>query len=158
MNLLNTILLTLTADQDLEELANRAREASERARAAEASLNSNDALITTLMIMIPIVIFVALFMIISYKKTGGRTFLNKYIQDYGYDSPNTIGMLKSITDKILSREGYNYSELHIGHEVGNRFEGSFYTNGNELHDITIITDGWNVNYRIDNGPTRRFTQ
>lgn len=119
---------------------------------------SHDALITTLMIMIPIAIIFALVLIISYKKTGGRTFLNKYIQDYGYDDPNTIGMLKSITDKILSQEGYNYSGLYIGHEVGNRFEGNFYTDGDELHNITIITDGWNVNYRIDNGPTRRYTK
>lgn len=119
----------------------------------------DEALANTLKIMIPFVIFAAIFMVVLYKQTGGRSFLNKYIQDYGYDDPNTIGMLKSITEKILSREGFDCTNLSLGHEVGNRFVGDFYCKKDGYrHEITIITDGSTVDYRIDGGPTRRYTK
>ena len=89
--------------------------------------------------------------------TGGRSLLYKSIQDNGYDSANTIDALIYVVKRILSNEGFEHTNLSIGHEVGNRFEGDFYCKKDGYrHDITIITDGNIVDYRIDNGPTKRY--
>lgn len=118
---------------------------------------SHEALMNTLMIMIPIIIIIALIMIISFKKTGGRTFLYKSIQDNGYDSANTIDALIYVVNRILSNEGFEHTNLSIGHEVGNRFEGEFYCKKDGFrHVITVITDGNIVDYKIDLGPTKRY--
>ena len=84
-------------------------------------------------------------------------FLYKFIQDYGYDHAYTIGALKNVVDKILTKEGYDTDNLLIGHEVGNRYVGDFSCRRDGFrHDITIITDGWTVDYRIDNGATKTY--
>lgn len=89
--------------------------------------------------------------------TGGRSLLYKSIQDNGYDSANTIDALIYVVNRILSNEGFDHTNLSIGHEVGNRFEGDFYCKKDGYrHNITIITDGNIVDYRIDNGPTKRY--
>ena len=116
-----------------------------------------DALLLVLMMAIPISLVVILFIVLVQSLTGGRGLLYKFIQDYGYDHAYTIGALKNVVDKILTREGYDTDNLSIGHEVGNRYAGDFSCRRDGFrHDITIITDGWNVDYRIDNGATKSY--
>lgn len=116
-----------------------------------------DALLVVLMMAIPISLVVILFIVLVQSLTGGRGLLYKFIQDYGYDHAYTIGALKNVVDKILTKEGYDTDNLSIGHEVGNRYVGDFYCHKDGYrHDITIITDGWNVDYRIDNGATKTY--
>lgn len=89
--------------------------------------------------------------------TGGRSLLYKSIQDNGYDSANTIDALIYVVNRILSNEGFEHTNLSIGHEVGNRFEGEFYCKKDGFrHNITVITDGNIVDYKIDLGPTKRY--
>ena len=116
-----------------------------------------DALLLVLMMAIPISLVVILFIVLVQSLTGGRGLLYKFIQDYGYDHAYTIGALKNVVDKILTSEGYDTDNLSIGHEVGNRYVGDFSCRRDGFrHDITIITDGWNVDYRIDNGATKSY--
>lgn len=116
-----------------------------------------DALLLVLMMAIPISLVVILFIVLVQSLTGGRGLLYKFIQDYGYDHAYTIGALKNVVDKILTREGYDTDNLSIGHEVGNRYAGDFSCRHDGFrHDITIITDGWNFDYRIDNGATKSY--
>ena len=116
-----------------------------------------DALLLVLMMAIPISLVVILFIVLVQSLTGGRGLLYKFIQDHGYDHAYTIGALKNVVDKILTREGYDTDNLSIGHEVGNRYVGDFSCRRDGFrHDITIITDGWNVDYRIDNGATKTY--
>ena len=79
-----------------------------------------DALLLVLMMVIPISLVVILFIVLVQSLTGGRGLLYKFIQDYGYDHAYTIGALKNVVDKILTREGYDTDNLSIGHEVVNR--------------------------------------
>lgn len=106
---------------------------------------------------IPVVIVFLVIVLIAQKSTGGRSMLYKSIVENGYDHSYTIGALKYVVNNILSKEGFNYTNLSIGHEVGNRYNGDFFCNNDgRWHEITIITDGNIVDYRIDNGSTRRF--
>ena len=116
-----------------------------------------DALLVVLMMAIPISLVVILFIVLVQSLTGGRGLLYKFIQDYGYEHAYTIGALKNVVDKILTKEGYDTDNLSIGHEVGNRYVGDFFClKDGYRHDITIITDGWTVDYRIDNGATKSY--
>ena len=116
-----------------------------------------DALRIILMMAIPISLVVILFIVLVQSLTGGRGLLYKFIQDYGFGHAYTIGALKNVVDKILTKEGYDTDNLSIGHEVGNRYAGDFSCRRDGFrHDITIITDGWNVDYRIDNGATKSY--
>jgi hypothetical protein len=116
-----------------------------------------EALGIVLIISIPIVIGVLLIVWIAQRLTGGRSLLYKFIQDYGYDHAYTLGALKNVVDKILTKEGYDAVNLSVGHEVGNRYVGDFRCQKDGyIHDITIITDGWSVDYRIDNEPTKTY--
>lgn len=116
-----------------------------------------EALGIVLIMSIPIVIGVLLIVWIAQRLTGGRSLLYKFIQDYGYDHAYTLGALENVVFKILTKEGYDATNLSVGHEVGNRFEGDFRCRKDGYrHSITIITDGWTVDYRINNEPTKRY--
>ena len=118
-----------------------------------------DSFWTLFKISAPVIIVVILIIVIIQKLTGGRGLLYKFIQDYGYDHAYTIGALKNVVDKILTKEGYGYTNLSIGHEVGNRYFGEFYdTDKGDKHNITVITDGSTVDYKIDLEPTKRYTK
>ncbi len=110
-----------------------------------------------LMYSVPIVLGVLLIVWIAQRLTGGRGLLYKFIQDHGYDHAYTIAALKNVVDKILTKEGYDAVNLSVGHEVGNRYVGDFLCRKDGYrHDITVITDGWTVDYRIDNEPTKTY--
>ena len=120
-------------------------------------MDSLEAFGIVLMISIPSVLVVLLIVWIAQRLTGGRSLLYKYIQDYGYDHAYTLAALKYVVDKILTKEGYDAVNLSVGHEVGNRYVGDFCCRKDGYgHDITIITDGWSVDYRIDNEPTKSY--
>jgi len=99
-------------------------------------------------------VIVALVYFLSMLFTGGRGMLYDFVQRYGFDSPITIDMLKNIIKDELSDNGYNCGFISLGHEVGNRFNGNFYTSDGEYHEIVIITDGWTLSYSIDGGAMR----
>ena len=116
-----------------------------------------DALGLVLMMAFFITVFVLLIVFIVQSITGGRSLLYKFIQDYGYDHAITLGALEKVVFKILDSEGYDAESLSIGHEVGNRYNGSFYCRKDGYrHDIVVITDGWTVDYNIDNERTKRY--
>ena len=116
-----------------------------------------EALGIVLLMSMPIILVVLLIVWIAQRLTGGRSLLYKFIQDYGYDHAYTLGALKNVVDKILTKEGYEAVNLSVGHEVGNRYVGDFRCRKDGYrHDITVITDGWSVDYRIDNEPTKTY--
>lgn len=56
----------------------------------------------------------------------------------------------------LRRTGYgNGTELSFYHEVGNIYNGTFLLDDVQ-HDFTVRTDGWHVEYQIDNGRTKTW--
>ncbi len=116
-----------------------------------------DAVLLTLGFLFIGAVIVLLFVVVVQLFTGGRGLLYNYIQEYGPDHAYTLGALKQVTDKILKNENIDCTNLSIGHEVGNRYIGDFIDKKQGYrHDITIITDGWHVDYRIDNEPTKRY--
>ena len=116
-----------------------------------------DALLFVIGIVIIAALIVTPLMLLLQESTGGRSLLYKSIQDNGYDSANTIDALIYVVNRILSNEGFDHTNLSIGHEVGNRFEGEFYCKKDGFrHNITVITDGNIVDYKIDLGPTKRY--
>lgn len=101
-------------------------------------------------------VLVLFIMWISNKTTGGRGVLYKFIQDYGYDDARTHDALEKVIVHILSNEGYgNGAELSFYHEVGNIYNGTFLLDDVQ-HDFTVRTDGWHVEYQIDNGRTKTW--
>ena len=119
--------------------------------------NFGDALLLVLGISVIAALIAIPLVLLMQSSTGGRSLLYKSIQDNGYDSANTIDALIYVVNRILSNEGFDHTNLSIGHEVGNRFEGEFYCKKDGFrHNITVITDGNIVDYKIDLGPTKRY--
>lgn len=88
---------------------------------------------------------------LSNLTTGGKGILYKMVNDYGFDDWRTLDALKVVLEKRLRNDGYFITALFIGHTVGNSFKGTFYDDESRVHDIEVITNGYDVSYSVDNG-------
>lgn len=103
-------------------------------------------------------IIVLLVVWLSNKVTGGRGILYKFIQDYGYDDARTHDALLDVVGKMLvKQEGMKQGGgVSLYHDVGNRYTGEYWENDSTRHNIIVQTDGWHVEYQIDNGRTKTW--
>ena len=89
---------------------------------------------------------------LSQKLTHGRGILYKFVHDYGYDDARTLDALLNVMTTILTlNEGMtDDGDLTLYHEVGNRYTGEYWEDEDTRHDIVVRTDGWRIEYWIDN--------
>lgn len=118
------------------------------------SINVVDNLIIPLFcsLIIMIVIF-----ILSSIFTQGRGILFTATQNYGPDDFRTLYMMESCIANILTDEGILYRELHVTHDVGNNYTCYFTDDKYMQHQMSLISDGWNISYSIDNKPFKRYS-
>ena len=119
-------------------------------------LSFGDALMITLGLTFICAIIVIPGFFLLMKVTGGKGGLHKATQDYGPNDFRTLGMLEYCVQNILENEGILYQDLHVCHEVGNRYVCYFSDYEYRQHQMTVLSDGWNVSYSIDGGIFKHY--
>lgn len=70
----------------------------------------------------------------------------KNLADRGPDDYFTLDSLKGVIGNMLTKDGIEYKNLDVYHEVGNRFAGSYVDEYGDCVNIVIYTDGYETNY------------
>ncbi len=114
-------------------------------------------IIAIIVIFIGSVVIAILAFWLSSKMTGGRGILYKFVQDYGYDDYRTLDALLDVMGKIIyHNEGMRTGgKISLWHDVGNRYVGDYWEDGETRHDLIVNTDGWHIEYQIDNNPPKK---